>query len=95
MRIEGLVVTQGDQSLIVDGLGARNGSPPRYLPGQNGQASPAALSQTVKMKSIFGAPGTPNTSQLLELKPSVEIPCSLRTFNANGVTTPFGWLPAE
>jgi hypothetical protein len=38
MRIEGLVVTQGDQSLIVDGLGARNGSPPRYLPGQNGQA---------------------------------------------------------
>ncbi len=35
-------------------------------PGHNGQASPAALSQTVKMKSISGAPGRANSSQLFD-----------------------------
>src|SRR3954447_5011998 len=39
-------------------------------PGQTGQASPAALSQTVKMKSIWGASGPENSSQLLDRKPS-------------------------
>ena len=34
-------------------------------PGQYGQASPAALSQTVMTKSIFGGSGAANTSQLL------------------------------
>ena len=38
-------------------------------PGQTGQASPAALSQTVKTKSICGAPGRANSSQLFERKP--------------------------
>ena len=40
-------------------------------PGQSGQVSPAALSQTVKTKSITGAPGAANSSQLFERKPSV------------------------
>ena len=40
-------------------------------PGQTGQASPAALSQTVKTKSITGASGAANSSQLFERKPSV------------------------
>ena len=35
------------------------------LPGQIGHTSPAALSQTVTMKSILGALGKPNSSQLL------------------------------
>ena len=34
-------------------------------PGHSGQTSPAALSQTVKMKSSSGAPGTANSSQFL------------------------------
>ena len=38
-------------------------------PGQTGQASPAALSQTVKTKSMRGAPGAANSSQLFERKP--------------------------
>ena len=41
------------------------------LPGQTGQTSPAALSQTVKMKSSRGAPGVANSSQLLLRRPSV------------------------
>ena len=40
------------------------------FPGQTGQTSPAALSQTVKIKSIDGAPGAANSSQLLLRKPS-------------------------
>src|SRR5260370_1029453 len=40
-------------------------------PGQMGHISWAALSQTVKTKSIFGAPGLANSSQLLLHKPSV------------------------
>jgi hypothetical protein len=35
-------------------------------PGHNGQASPAALSQTVKTKSRSGAPGLANTAQDFE-----------------------------
>jgi hypothetical protein len=34
-------------------------------PGQSGQTSPAALSHTVSTKSIAGAPGNANSSQLL------------------------------
>ena len=37
-RIEGLVVTRDEQSLIVDGLGSRRGGDLRCLPGLNGQA---------------------------------------------------------
>ncbi|MBU6271678.1 MAG: DUF1521 domain-containing protein [Betaproteobacteria bacterium] len=37
-RIEGLVATQGEQSLIVDGIGSRRGGEMRCLPGLNGQA---------------------------------------------------------
>jgi hypothetical protein len=40
------------------------------FPGQTGQTSPAALSHTVKIKSIGGAPGAANSSQLLLRKPS-------------------------
>src|SRR5215468_2599351 len=40
-------------------------------PGQTGQASLAALSQTVKTKSIFGASNLANSSQLLLRKPAV------------------------
>ena len=40
------------------------------LPGHIGQTSPAALSQTVKMKSRWGAPGAANSSQLLLRSPS-------------------------
>ena len=40
-------------------------------PGQTGQLSPAASSQTVKTKSIIGAPGTAKSSQVFDEKPSV------------------------
>ena len=40
-------------------------------PGHNGQDSPAALSQTVKTKSITGASEPANSSQLFERKLSV------------------------
>src|SRR5690606_37182336 len=39
-------------------------------PGQTGQVSPAALSQTVKTKSILGAPCAANSSHALERRPS-------------------------
>jgi hypothetical protein len=35
-------------------------------PGHTGQLSPAALSQTVKTKSITGASGTANSCQILK-----------------------------
>ena len=38
-------------------------------PGHTGQVSAAALSQTVKTKSSFGAPGPENSVQLFERKP--------------------------
>src|SRR5258708_2282795 len=40
-------------------------------PGHTGQTSLAALSQTVKTKSRFGAPGLANSSQLLLRKPEL------------------------
>ena len=40
-------------------------------PGHTGQVSPAALSQTVKTKSITGASGLANSSQLFERMPSI------------------------
>ena len=40
-------------------------------PGQTGQASPAALSQTVNTKSSAGAPGLANSSHDFERKPDV------------------------
>ena len=40
-------------------------------PGQIGQDSPAALSQTVKTKSITGASARANSSQLFKRKSSV------------------------
>jgi hypothetical protein len=38
-------------------------------PGHTGQVSPAALSQTVTMKSICGAPAVANTLQLFDDNP--------------------------
>src|ERR1019366_53130 len=64
------------------------------LPGQIGQVSPAALSHTVKTKSILGAPGAANSSQLLLRNPSVLSPCCRSNSSANGLTRPTGLLPA-
>ena len=63
-------------------------------PGQRGQTSPAALSQTVKMKSILGASGEANSSQLLLRMPAVSQPRLCRVFTARGLTVPDGELPA-
>ena len=63
-------------------------------PGQIGQASAAAESQTVKMKSIFGAPAAANSSQLFERAPLVGRPLFVSSSIANGLTRPLGWLPA-
>ena len=41
------------------------------LPRPDRTASPAALSQTVNTKSISGAPGAANSSQLFERNPSL------------------------
>src|SRR6266542_614681 len=41
------------------------------LPGHTGQVSPAASSQTVKMKSNSGAPGSANSSHDFERRPAV------------------------
>ena len=73
-----------------------NGSCARMgAPGQYGQISPAALSQTVKTKSICRASSPANSSQLLERRPSVANPFSPRRASAAGCTFPLGWLPAE
>jgi hypothetical protein len=63
-------------------------------PGHTGQVSFAAESQSVNTKSILGAPGAANSSQLLLRNPSVEIPACCSWRMANGWTTPCGWLPA-
>src|SRR6202022_5167089 len=63
-------------------------------PGHTGQDSPAALSQTVKTKSIAGASGLANSSQFFERKTSIGKSRLLRTLIANGLAAPF-WLPAE
>src|SRR3546814_784529 len=59
-----------------------------------GHVSPAALSQTVKMKSKRGAPGCENSSQLFERRPAVSNPSSSRRESACGWTSPLGKLPA-
>jgi hypothetical protein len=63
-------------------------------PGQIGQTSFAALSQTVKTKSSFGASGIENSSHDLLLNPSVGMWAASSCRNASGLTEPEGWLPA-
>ena len=72
-------------------IGRPDGTP---LPGQYGQASPAALSQTVMMKSSCGASAPANTSQLLLDMPLVSQPRACKVSIASGLTRPIGWLPA-
>ena len=57
-------------------------------PGQNGQTSLAALSQTVKTKSIFGASAPANSSQDLLRSPAIEISASSSCLSASGRTVP-------
>ena len=63
-------------------------------PGHTGQISLAALSQTVKTKFIFGAPGAANSFQLLLRSPAVDRCAFSSCSMARGFTTPVGWLPA-
>src|SRR6185312_2725434 len=64
------------------------------LPGQTGQASPAALSQTVKMKSKSGAPGLANSSHDLDRNSDTAKPRPRNSLRVLGFTSPLGWLPA-
>src|SRR3984957_6353858 len=64
-------------------------------PGQMGHVSAAAVSQTVKTKSMTGAPGAANSSQLFDRKSSVRYLYLSSTLRAKGLTAPLGWLPAE
>ena len=64
-------------------------------PGQTGQTSPAALSQTVITKSICGAPTAANSLQLLLRQTSVGSFIRRNVSSASGCTSPRGWLPAE
>ena len=59
-------------------------------PGQTGQTSDAAESQTVKTKSIRGALGPLNSSQLLDLNESKGLPSFFRRLMAAGCTRPLG-----
>src|SRR5260221_7916177 len=63
-------------------------------PGQNGHASPAALSQTVNTKSREGAAGPANSSQLLLPRTAVDSCIWPSSSSAIGGTAPSGWLPA-
>ena len=63
-------------------------------PGQTGQASPAALSQTVKTKSSGGAPGLANSLHDFERKPVTSKPRPRSSASVCGLTWPLGWLPA-
>src|SRR6516162_5620665 len=64
------------------------------FPGHTGQVSPAAWLQTVKTKSITGAPGLANSSQLL-LRSRLVSRCAFSSrSSASGCTTPLGRLPA-
>jgi hypothetical protein len=63
-------------------------------PGQKGQASLAALSQTVKTKSMRGALGAANSSQDLLRRPVVEMPADASCCERFGRGDPEGWLPA-
>ena len=67
------------------------------LPGQKGQTSPAALSQTVMIRSMWGASGRANSSQLLLRKPSMLMPALRRVCRpmALGCWFSRGLLPAE
>src|SRR5699024_3387654 len=62
-----------------------------------GHTSPAALSHTVIIKSIVGASGQENASQLLLYNPSVDTPACCNTRNAKGFGCWFSLelLPAE
>src|SRR5437879_10295462 len=62
-------------------------------PGQTGQTSRAALSQTVKTKFIGGTPGLANSSQLLLLKLEVGRRAASSCFKACGLTRLAGKLP--
>ena len=59
-------------------------------PGQTGQTSRAALSQTVKTKCMGGAPGAENSSQDLLRRPAVGMPESSSWRRASGRTLPEG-----
>src|SRR5713226_4269929 len=59
-------------------------------PGHTGQTSLAALSQTVKTKSSFGAPGLANSSQLLLRKPELGRCAASSCRSASGRTVPEG-----
>src|SRR6202142_2999655 len=63
-------------------------------PGHTGQASWAALSQTVNTKFIWGALGFANSSQLLLRRLSVGRCAVSSCLTASGLTKPEGWLPA-
>ena len=64
-------------------------------PGQSGQTSLAALSQTVNTKSSSGLPGPENSLQLLDRKPWVLNPRRSSKAMALGFTLPVGIEPAE
>src|SRR3546814_17301097 len=59
-------------------------------PIHTGQVSPAALSQTVKIKSNCGASGAANSYQLFERMPAMSKPSPFRTDRAIGWTAPLG-----
>src|SRR5579871_5253690 len=63
-------------------------------PGQMGQTSFAALSQTVKTKSKRGESGFANSLQSLLLYPAVGSLAASIWRSAAGCTVPLGWLPA-
>src|SRR5215469_14719560 len=63
-------------------------------PGQTGQTSFAALSQTVKTKSSLGESGFANSSQGLLRAPQAGIRADSSWRRASGLTVPLGWLPA-
>ena len=65
------------------------------MPGQIGQVSPAALSQTVMIICIILAFGPANSSQLFDRAKLVSIPCLFNTGNAKGFGFPVGNDPAE
>src|SRR3954471_15884749 len=71
----------------------------RYAPmrpdrAPRGHTSAAADLQTVKTKSICGAAGPANSSQLFERAPLSRSPLRSSSSSANGFTLPVGWLPA-
>jgi hypothetical protein len=63
-------------------------------PKNTGQASAAALSQTVITTDSGGASAAVNSSQLLLRKPAVAMPTPLSASSAKGLMRPPGALPA-